>query len=215
MAQDIVTHLIRNVVNKLIGIKGRVEQHITATKDKGDRLLGGVEEWVVNAESHISEAKEVIDGVEANAKKKCFNLEALYRYDVKRIKEEVEVAAKRIKNGEKILVILDDVWGELKLDEVGIPCGAAYKNYKILLTSKSRDVCEIMKATHLISVDSLQPEEAWILFKRVVGDTVETDENLKKIAEKVVEGCGGLPLIIQAVGVALKDECWTNLVPSK
>ncbi|GKB80073.1 ribonuclease H-like domain, reverse transcriptase, RNA-dependent DNA polymerase [Tanacetum coccineum] len=41
--------------------------------------------------------------------------------------------------------------------------------------------------------------EAWILFKRVVGDTVETDENLKKIAEKVVEGCGGLPLIIQAV----------------
>ncbi|GKD30761.1 NB-ARC domains-containing protein, partial [Tanacetum coccineum] len=100
--------------------------------------------------------------------------------DAKRIKEEVEVAAKRIKNGEKILVIL--------------------------LTSRSKDVCETMNATHLISVDSLPKKEAWILFKRVVGDTVETDENLKKIAEKVVEGCGGLPLIIQAVGAALKNE---------
>nr|GFD52588.1 NB-ARC domains-containing protein [Tanacetum cinerariifolium] len=104
-----------------------------------------------------------------------------------------------------ILVILDDLWGELKLDEVGIPCGAEYKNCKILLTSRSKHVCETMNAT-LISVDILPPNEAWILFKRVVGDTVETDENLKKIAEKVVEGCGGLPLIIQAVGAALKDE---------
>ncbi|GKF50618.1 NB-ARC domains-containing protein, partial [Tanacetum coccineum] len=126
--------------------------------------------------------------------------------DAKRIKKEVEVAAKRINNGEKILVILDDLWGELKLDEVGIPCGADYKNCKILLTSRSKDVCETMKATCLISVDSLPTKEAWILFKRVVGDTVETDEKLKKIAEKVVEGCGGLPLIIQAVGAALKNE---------
>nr|GEX08149.1 hypothetical protein [Tanacetum cinerariifolium] len=123
--------------------------------------------------------------------------------DVKRIKEEVEVAAKEIKNGEKILVILDDVWGELKLDEVGIPCGAAYKNCKILLTSSSRDVCETMKATCLISVDSLQSKEAWILFKRAVGDAVETDENLKNIADKIVKGCGGLPLIIQVVEAKL------------
>nr|GFA34463.1 NB-ARC domains-containing protein [Tanacetum cinerariifolium] len=129
MAQEIVTSLVQNVVNKLFGIakkeisymtncsknvedlkreneklmqmKGRVQQQITAAKEKGDRLLDGVEEWVANAESQISEAKEVIDGAEANANKTCFNLGM--------IKEEVEVTAKRIKNGEKILVILDDV----------------------------------------------------------------------------------------------------------
>ncbi|GJX89981.1 NB-ARC domains-containing protein [Tanacetum coccineum] len=126
--------------------------------------------------------------------------------DAQRIKKDVENAAKRIKNGDKILVILDDLWGELKLDEVGIPCGADYKNCKILLTSRSKDVCKTMNATCLICVDSLLTKEAWILFKRVVGDTVETDAKLKKIAEKIVEGCGGLPLIIQAVGAALKNE---------
>ncbi|GJX86025.1 disease resistance protein-like protein, partial [Tanacetum coccineum] len=120
--------------------------------------------------------------------------------DAGRIKKEVELAAKRIIKGDKILVILDDAWGELKLDEVCIPCGAKYKNCKILLTSRSEDVCKTMKATCLISVDSLPTEEAWILFKRVVGDRVETEKNLKEIAEKVVEGCGGLPLIIQVVG---------------
>ncbi|GKB57289.1 NB-ARC domains-containing protein, partial [Tanacetum coccineum] len=287
MAQEVVTSLVQNVVNKLFGIvikeisymtncsknfedlkreyeklmqmKGRVQQQITVANDKGDGLLAGVKDWVANADSHISEAKVVIDEFEANAKKKCFhlgmciNLRTLYHYgkkaanktssllqvqkdgetfgscvsvptprpgvldsyerrkttlakevavevkslfdavefitvsqnaDLKRIKEEVEVAAKRIIKGDKILVILDDAWGELKLDEVCIPCGPDYKNCKILLTSRSKDVCETMKATRLISVDSLPPEEAWILFKRVVGDTVETDEKLKKIAEK-------------------------------
>nr|GFA35443.1 NB-ARC domains-containing protein [Tanacetum cinerariifolium] len=265
MAQEVVTSLVQNVVNKLFGIakkeisymtncsknvedlkreneklmqmNGRVQQQITAAKEKGDRLLDGVEEWVANAESQISEAKEVIDGAEANAKKKCFNLGicinlgTLYRYGKKaankapsllQVQKDGEIfescvsvptptpgvlgSYERRKIDDLETHKLYDVWGELKLDEVGIPCGAAYKNCKILLTSRSRDVCETMKATRLISVDSLQSKEAWILFKRVVGDTVETDENLKIIAEKIVEGCGGLPLIILAVGAALKNE---------
>ncbi|PWA78880.1 NB-ARC domains-containing protein [Artemisia annua] len=128
------------------------------------------------------------------------------RVDATKIQKEVEAAAKRIMKGEKILIILDDLWKEQKLDEVGIPSVADHPNFKILLTSRKSRVCEAMNAQRKIHVDSLPINEAWILFKRVVGERVETDAKLKPVAIKVVEGCGGLPLILQAVGNALKNE---------
>ncbi|KAJ0638941.1 putative P-loop containing nucleoside triphosphate hydrolase, leucine-rich repeat domain superfamily [Helianthus annuus] len=125
--------------------------------------------------------------------------------DVKVIQEKVGVAARRIMNGEKVLIILDDVWEELKLEELGIPCGSEYMNCKILLTSRSKDVCAAMNAQKNISVNPLQEEEAWTLFERVVGKS-EWDNTLKEVALKIVKECGGLPLFIQAVGKALKDK---------
>ncbi|GJY64016.1 NB-ARC domains-containing protein [Tanacetum coccineum] len=128
------------------------------------------------------------------------------RVDATKIQKEVEAAAKRIMKGEKILIILDDLWKEQKLDEVGIPSVTGHPNFKILLTSRKIRVCEAMNAQKNICVDSLPIKEAWIFFKRVVGERVDTDAKLKPIAMKVVEGCGGLPLILQAVGNALKNE---------
>nr|GEX26834.1 hypothetical protein [Tanacetum cinerariifolium] len=56
---------------KLTQMRGSV---VVGAKEKGDRLKDGVEEWAVDIESHISEAKEVIDWGEENANKTCFNL---------------------------------------------------------------------------------------------------------------------------------------------
>ncbi|KAJ0547684.1 putative P-loop containing nucleoside triphosphate hydrolase, leucine-rich repeat domain superfamily [Helianthus annuus] len=125
--------------------------------------------------------------------------------DVKIIQEKVGVAASRVIKGEKVLIILDDIWEELKLEELGIPCGSEYLNCKILLTSRSRDVCAAMNAQKNISVNPLQEEEAWTLFERVVGKS-EWDDTLKEVALKIVKECGGLPLFIQALGKALKDK---------
>ncbi|KAM0044564.1 putative P-loop containing nucleoside triphosphate hydrolase, leucine-rich repeat domain superfamily [Helianthus debilis subsp. tardiflorus] len=125
--------------------------------------------------------------------------------DAKTIKEKVEVAARKIINGDKVLIILDDVWEELKLDELGIPCGSDKKNCKILLTSRNKDVCEAMNAEKIISVHPLEEEEAWIIFESVVGKR-EWDNTWKTIALKIVQECSGLPLFIQAVGKALKNK---------
>ncbi|GKA35766.1 NB-ARC domains-containing protein [Tanacetum coccineum] len=122
------------------------------------------------------------------------------------IRTGVEVAAKRIMRGEDILIILDDVWRELKLDEMGIPFGTDYPNCKILLTSRKSSVCGAMNAGRVICVDTLPIREAWIFFKRVVGEKVETDAKLKQVAMNVAKGCGGLPLILEVVGEALKNE---------
>nr|XP_043638176.1 probable disease resistance protein At4g27220 [Erigeron canadensis] len=126
--------------------------------------------------------------------------------NAEKIQKDLENATKRIMKGDKILIILDDVWEKLNLEKLCIPCGNNFMTCKILLTSRSEKVCRKMNAQRIIWVNSLPIEEAWILFKRVVGKRLETDFNLKPVALKVVEECGGLPLLIQAVGNALKDE---------
>ncbi|KAL7587774.1 hypothetical protein Lser_V15G40140 [Lactuca serriola] len=128
--------------------------------------------------------------------------------DVKEIQKNVEKAAKRIIiNKEKVLIILDDIWKKLVLSDVGIPCGNNHMNCKILLTSRSRNVCEGMNVDRNICVNILTKKEAWVLFKRIVGDEkLANDSSLEKIAKEVTEECGGLPLIIQAVGNALKNK---------
>ncbi|CAI9264669.1 unnamed protein product [Lactuca saligna] len=64
-----------------------------------------------------------------------------------------------------------------------------------------------MNVDRNICVNTLTKEEAWVLFKRIVGDEkLANDSSLEKIAKEVTEECGGLPLIIQAVGNALKNK---------
>ncbi|XP_071741198.1 probable disease resistance protein At1g61300 [Rutidosis leptorrhynchoides] len=128
------------------------------------------------------------------------------QFDVEKIQKETENARKRIINGEKILIILDDVWEELNLDELCIPFGINHTNCKILLTSRSKDVCEKMNAQSVISVNSLPLEEAWILFKHVVGDKLETDTHLSSVAYDISKECGGLPLVIDVIGKTLKNK---------
>ncbi|CAI9264664.1 unnamed protein product [Lactuca saligna] len=128
--------------------------------------------------------------------------------DVEKIKKNVEVAAKRIMiNKEKVLIILDDIWEPLVLSDLGIPCGKDHMNCKILLTSRRMDVGEGMNVDRNICVNTLKKEEAWVLFKRIVGDEkLANNSSLVKIAKEVTEECGGLPLIIQVVGNALKNK---------
>ncbi|PWA71686.1 NB-ARC domains-containing protein [Artemisia annua] len=124
---------------------------------------------------------------------------------IEKIQNDIGDATKRIMKGEKILIILDDVWEKVDLENLCIPCGINHPNCKILLTSRSESVCEKMNA-HKICVNALPKKEAWILFKRVVGVRVETDADLKRVAPKVVEECGGLPLFLKTVGNALKHK---------
>jgi len=42
-----------------------------------------------------------------------------------------------LQDDKKILVILDDIWEEIDLEDMGIPLGGANKNFKMLYTSQS------------------------------------------------------------------------------
>ena len=108
-------------------------------------------------------------------------------------------------------MILDDIWEELSLEHIGIPYGDARRGCKVLLTSRKQGVLSRKMGTQKnFHVQHLCEEEAWSLFKKTAGDSVE---QLKSIAIKVLRECDGLPVAIVTVAKALKGQSeavWNN-----
>ncbi|GLT98192.1 hypothetical protein SLE2022_157080 [Rubroshorea leprosula] len=134
-----------------------------------------------------------------------------------------------LKKKKKILVILDDIWAGLDLDDLGIPFEnkkneasstvEEQMQRKILFTSRDLDVLSCKMGIKVnIRVDTLQDEEAWTLLKKIVSDEVENSEFLENsellsTARRIAEKCAGLPLAVEAVAKALKGKgahVWTD-----
>ncbi|GKV45624.1 hypothetical protein SLEP1_g52685 [Rubroshorea leprosula] len=125
----------------------------------------------------------------------------------------------------KFLVILDDVWDtEIDFKKFGIPSASEMKQAmekkreesssrqedmlcKILLTSRFHNVLSGMmgEKDQVFEVHKLRDDEAWHLFKKVVGSNVESS-NFQPTAKKIVEKCIGLPVAIVSVGEAMKGK---------
>ncbi|TYG71954.1 hypothetical protein ES288_D05G440900v1 [Gossypium darwinii] len=104
----------------------------------------------------------------------------------------------------KILVIVDDLWEEFKMESIGIPFGDEHEGCKILLTTRRQQVCTKMNCKE-IQLDILSEDEAWVLFRDKAG--LEDDcSTLNDVAKEVAAQCKGLPLAIVVVAKALKGE---------
>ncbi|KAF8023961.1 hypothetical protein BT93_F1226 [Corymbia citriodora subsp. variegata] len=114
---------------------------------------------------------------------------------------------------EKVLIILDDLWDKLDLKAVGIPWGEESRGCKLLLSSRFKDVLEQkMLADRTFRLEGLSNDEAFKLFEKMVGDRLK-DEELKRIAAKVVKKLAGLPLLITSVASTLRYSgvsAWKN-----
>ncbi|TYI08386.1 hypothetical protein ES332_A10G294800v1 [Gossypium tomentosum] len=112
----------------------------------------------------------------------------------------------RLKKEVRILVVLDDIWAKIDIEEVGIPLGDEHKGCKLLLTSKELNILSNeMDAQKCFAIGFLNELEAWDLFKKKAGDCVECCD-LKPTAKKVVEKCAGLPIAIATVARALRNK---------
>jgi len=107
--------------------------------------------------------------------------------------------------GNKMLIILDDVWKVIDLKEIGIPFGDAHRGCKILLTTRLQDICSYMECQPQVFLNILSENEAWALFKIHAGLRDE-DSDLNRVAKDVARECQGLPIALVAVGKALKDK---------
>ncbi|TXG65739.1 hypothetical protein EZV62_007014 [Acer yangbiense] len=111
----------------------------------------------------------------------------------------------RLKQEEKVLLVLDNIWDKLDLEDVGIPFGNDGEGCKLLLTARILDVLLEMESQNNFEVGILDEGEAWSLYEKKTG----VCDHLQALAKDVALACGGLPIAIDSVAVALKnkEEC--------
>ncbi|XP_030924603.1 probable disease resistance protein At4g27220 [Quercus lobata] len=115
-----------------------------------------------------------------------------------------QIYSRLMVSSKSVLVIFDDVWEEVNPKDVGIPYEGELNSCKILLTSRSEEVCNQMKSHKIVKIEVLTEEEAWNFFKEMVGNCVDTPD-LHPIAEEVAKECKGIPIAIVTVGRALEN----------
>ncbi|CAJ2673308.1 unnamed protein product [Trifolium pratense] len=103
-----------------------------------------------------------------------------------------------------VLVILDDVWENLDLEELGIPCNN--NRCKVLLTTHSKQEFALMNCQEVIPLGPLSIEESWTLFKKHSGIDNESSTDLLNVAREVAIECQGLPRTIKDVGSSLRSK---------
>ncbi|XP_039687274.1 uncharacterized protein [Medicago truncatula] len=110
----------------------------------------------------------------------------------------------RLTNGEKILLILDDVWGNIDFNEIGIPYSDNHKGCRILITTRSLLVCKKLGCSKTFQLELLSDEEAWTMFQRHVGLTEISTKSLLAKGRKIANECKGLPIAIAVIASSLK-----------
>ncbi|KAL4578794.1 hypothetical protein LXL04_014925 [Taraxacum kok-saghyz] len=106
----------------------------------------------------------------------------------------------------KFLIILDDIWHFVDLEDIGLsPLPNQGVHFKVLLTSRDKDVCTKMgvEADLVLNVGLLIEEEAQSLFNEFVQTS---DPELLEIGEDIVRKCCGLPIAIKTMGCTLRGK---------
>ncbi|TYG71697.1 hypothetical protein ES288_D05G418800v1 [Gossypium darwinii] len=123
------------------------------------------------------------------------------------------ILSEMLKRAGKHVLILDDVWSEVSLEEIGIPKPSSSNGYKLVLTTRVEQVCKSM-GCKVIKVKPLSEEEALILFLSEVGPNIVQNQTLMPTLKLVVKECAGLPLTIVVIAGTLRGEddplIWKN-----
>uniref|UniRef100_A0A2C9U7V7 AAA+ ATPase domain-containing protein n=1 Tax=Manihot esculenta TaxID=3983 RepID=A0A2C9U7V7_MANES len=116
----------------------------------------------------------------------------------------------RLKEENKVLIILDDIWARLDLATVGIPLGHDHGGCKIIVTTRRKQVCDTMVDTRsetakVIPINILSEKESWVLLKKNAGAEIES-LTLNSFAKDILRECGGLPIALVTVGRAMRGK---------
>ncbi|XP_039823959.1 disease resistance protein RGA2-like isoform X2 [Panicum virgatum] len=136
----------------------------------------------------------------------------------------LERALKEALNGQKILLVMDDVWKHQVWEDVlqtPLVSAALAHGSRVLITTRHDMVARGIMATKPYHyVNKLDPEDAWLLLKKkVVGNGNDEDqiELLKDIGMEIITKCDYLPLAVKVMGGLLRQKTarrreWENVL---
>ncbi|KAK8977513.1 hypothetical protein V6N11_013299 [Hibiscus sabdariffa] len=93
----------------------------------------------------------------------------------------------------------------ITLEEVGIPEPSSSNQCKLVLTTRSMQICKRMGCKDIL-VRPLSEEEALLLFLNKVGPNIVQSTTIMPTLRLVVNECAGLPLTVVVVAGTLKGE---------
>ncbi|KAL0007305.1 hypothetical protein SO802_008807 [Lithocarpus litseifolius] len=127
-----------------------------------------------------------------------------------RYEESLEILQNHLRdklNGKKYFIVLDDVWNENRNKWItlnNLLMGGA-RGSRIVVTTRSIKVAEIMGTTSPHELEGLDLEKAWSLFVKMAFKRGIEPENREIISlgKEIVKKCFGLPLAIRTIGSLL------------
>ncbi|CAA2981689.1 probable disease resistance At5g63020 [Olea europaea subsp. europaea] len=102
----------------------------------------------------------------------------------------------------RFVLMLDDVWTHFLLERIGI--SPTLHGFKMIVISRSLEVCRKMKCQECVKVEVLSDEEDWKLFMNKLSDGKRLPPKVEEIAREVVKECAGLPLAIITMAGSLR-----------
>uniref|UniRef100_A0A7N2RCL1 NB-ARC domain-containing protein n=1 Tax=Quercus lobata TaxID=97700 RepID=A0A7N2RCL1_QUELO len=101
----------------------------------------------------------------------------------------------------RYLLLLDEVFLEINLKEVGIHDD--HEHGAVVFAYRDRDFCRLID-DH-IKIERLSNDDARNLFRKIVGDIID-GPSYKKIADRLLKKCGGMPQVIKLIADSLRNE---------
>lgn len=113
----------------------------------------------------------------------------------------------QILKGKRYILLLDDIWSKVDIQNIGIPLPTSINRCKVVFTTRSKEVCSEMRVDAEIEVKCLASDEAWELFRMRVGDiTLKSHPEIPKVAREITQKCYGLPLALNVIGETMEGQ---------
>ncbi|KAM3696019.1 hypothetical protein ACJW31_06G006200 [Castanea mollissima] len=167
----------------------QINNDLLKERDKFDNII-----WVT-----VSKSSSVFKLQEDIARK--------LKLDLTNSKDETTRAGmlnNELQNWKRYVLILDDMWEAFHLEDVGIPEPTPTNGCRLLLTTRSLEVCNRMDCVN-IKMELLSEKESWDLFLDKVGRDVLNTRDIEPIVKEVVKECARLPLAIVTIAGSLKN----------
>ncbi|KAK2441172.1 disease resistance protein [Trifolium repens] len=127
--------------------------------------------------------------------------------NIRDIQKQTEHLSLWFTKKERILVIVDSLWREFNLKDIGVCLNDFNKGaMKIIVITSDQHVCTLMNCQKEIHLGILSEDESWILFQKHAQVDDQFSDSMDSVPRKLCDECKGLPITIKTLASSLKGK---------